>query len=228
MMYRTRILTGILLAVVLAGGLGLAVGQIFPSGPGVSTSVSTATATSTQVSESTVTSVSTIVTTFASSTATSTAATTTTGTSTAISTATSTSVGTVTSISSATSVTTTTAISTTTVSSTSTCAAPAYCGELLAGAPALTAANSSSAYATLTFTLVNAGNLNLTEIEVSVNGSLLATVTGPAAAQTVTYLLQIAPDTIMVSPGQNYLVQVTSSTVYGAGPAVSFSATAAQ
>jgi hypothetical protein len=228
MMYRTRVLTGILLAVVLAGGLGLAVGQIFPSGPGVSASVSTATSTAIQVSESTVTSTSTIVTTIASSTATSTAATTTTGTSIASSTATSTSVETMTSISTATSVTTTTAISTTTLSSTSTCAAPAYCGELATKAPALAPANSSSAYATLTFTLVNAGNLNLTEIEVSLNGSLVATVTGPAAAQTVTYLLQISPDTTTVSPGQNYLVQVASSTVYGAGPSVSFSVTAAQ
>jgi len=93
--------------------------------------------------------------------------------------------------------------------------------------PVLEAANSSSGYSTLTFTLNNAGNLNLTGIEVTLSGQHVASLLGVEAAQTVTYFVQLSPG-IVIAPGQTYQVEVTSSTFYGPGPSVGFSATAAQ
>ncbi len=80
-------------------------------------------------------------------------------------------------------------------------------------------------YSTLTFTLVNAGNLNITAIGVSINGEQVAQVSGVAIGQTVTYLIQLAPS-ISVVPGQDYQVQISSTTLYGAGPSTEFSVVA--
>ena len=221
MTYQSRVLAGILLAVVLAGGLGVAVAQIFPSTPVSVTAVSTATSTLSSTTFAATTSSITTITTTAVSTVTSTVAIPTTTTTTATSTSTATSVETVSSLSSATSVT-----STATESSPTTCGSLEYCGAFAAESPALKAANSSSGYSALTFTLINAGNLNLTDIQIALNGQHVATVAGVGPAQTVTYFVQLPQN--LISPGQSYQVEVTSSTVYGAGPTVAFSVTAAQ
>jgi len=113
------------------------------------------------------------------------------------------------------------------MSSTSACGAPQYCGELTASSPALEAANSTSGYSALTFTLNNAGNLNLTVIVITLSGQHVATLLGVEPAQTVTYFVQLSPG-IVITTGQTYQVEVTSSTFYGSGPTISFSVTAAQ
>jgi len=80
-------------------------------------------------------------------------------------------------------------------------------------------------YSTLTFTLVNTGNLNVTAISISINRTQIAQVSGVPIGQTVTYLIQLAPSISVVS-GQTYLIQISSTTPYGLGPSTEFSVVA--
>ena len=224
-MYRSRVLAGIVLAVFLAGGLGLVVAQIFPPGTESITSVET----STSIQVSTATSIST-----ATEAQTSTAVSTETVTNTVSATTTATASTTATSLSTSetsqtvsSSSSATTATGTSIESSTSTCELPQYCGEFNARSPALEASNSSSGYSTLTFTLSNAGNLNLTDIKITINNQTAATVLGVAPAQSVTYFILLSPEFI-ISIGHTYQVEITSITFYGEGPSIEFSVTAAQ
>jgi hypothetical protein len=75
--------------------------------------------------------------------------------------------------------------------------------------------------------LTNAGNLNLTDIDISLNNRTVATVRGVDAAQTVTYYIQLSP-AFAISAGQAYQVEVSSSTAFGTGPTIEFSVTAAE
>ncbi len=214
MMFRNRVLVGIVLAVVIAGGLGLATSQFFPSESQTATSVTTvtSTATSTATTSATTSSSTSILTTL---TVTSTATTTTTATS--VSTATSASSSTITA-------TLTSTISIVSSTTSATCGTE-YCGSFSSRSQSLSSGNSSMPYSTLTFTLVNAGNLNITAIGVSINGNQVAQVSGVAIGQTVTYLIQLAPGVSVVS-GQDYQVQISSTTLYGAGPSTEFSVVA--
>ncbi len=223
MMYRNRMLTGILLAVVLAGGMGILVTQAFPSGgsQGLTTNTMVETSTATATSMATSTAVSTtsqVTSTISGPTTTATMVATTTETATV----TATSVSTATYVSSATSTSSTaTVTSTTTTATSTTCEAQQYCGVLSWESPSIVAANASSGYSTVTFTLVNGGNLNLTEIQVGVNGQQAAAVLGIGAGQTVTYFIRLSPD-ISITAGTSYQVSVSSTTIYGPGPSIQF------
>ena len=222
MMLRNRVLAGILVAVVIAGGLGLATAQFFPSESQTATSVTTVTSTAT--STATLTSTTTTSATTSSSTS---ILTTLTVTSTATTTTT-TSVSTATSVSSSTTtatLTSTTSIVSSATSATSTTCGTEYCGSFSSRSQSLSSGNSSMPYSTLTFTLVNFGNLNLTTVGVSIDGNQVAQVSGVAIGQTVTYLIQLAPG-ISVASGQDYQVQISSTTLYGAGPSTEFSVVA--
>lgn len=224
MIYRNRMLAGVVLAVLLAGGLGILVSQAFPSGSTSSTLVSTETSTASATS---------IVSTVTGPTTTSIASTTVTATVTSTATAasstatsTATSVSTATSISSATSTVTTYTTTSAVTSSSTTCPEEEYCGGVTYESPTLEVASTNSSFPILSFTLVNAGTSNITQISVTVNGTNLGSVRGPQPGQTVIYLMQVPLPS--VSAGGSYQVEIASSTFYGPGPSFTFKVVAGQ